>query len=191
MKKIARILCLVVTLVLITGCGSKNEAGSTKSGSKSKGNYDVFETIKKINTDGTIDDIDKLIGFKGTVKSQSEEGSYTKWVLYSWELTEDTSIEVRYYESTNTMYVEAIFPTSMIKTKTIDFSNVKTEMKAINSTNGLKYADVVKILGGVEGTLSKKDKDTLTYEWYSKDRGSMIARFSTKTGKCTSYSGLF
>ncbi len=64
-------------------------------------------------------------------------------------------------------------------------------MKAINSKEGIKYADVVKILGGVEGTLTKKDKDTLTYEWYSKDRGSMTARFSTKSGKCTSYNGLF
>ena len=79
----------------------------------------------------------------------------------------------------------------MIKTKTIDFSNVKTDMKAINSKDGLKYADVVKILGGVEGTLTKKDKDTLTYEWYGKDRGSMTARFSTTSGKCTSYNGLF
>ena len=187
MKRFIKILCLVIAVVLITGCGSKSEGGS----SKSKGKCSVFECVKKIDTDGTIDDINKLIGFKGTVKSQSEEGSYTKWTLYSWELTEDTSVEVRYYESTNTMYVEAIFPTSMIKTKTIDFSNVKTEMKAINSTNGLKYNDVVKILGGVEGTLTKKDKDTLTYSWYGKERGSMTARFSTKTGKCTSYNGLF
>ena len=191
MKKFARILSLVVALVLIVGCGSKNEEGSTKSGSKSKGNCEVFECVKKINAEGTIADVNKLIGFEGEVTSQSDESSIYQWKVYKWSLTDDTAIEIRHNENLNTLSIEAIFPTSMIKTKTIDFSNVKTEMKAINSKDGLKYADVVKILCGVEGTLTKKDKDTLTYEWYSKDRGSMTARFSTTSGKCTSYNGLF
>ena len=192
MKRFAKLLCLVITLILITGCGgSKEEKGTTNNASKSKGNYNVFEAVKKIDTSSTIEEINTLIGFEGTIKSESDETSTIEWKLYRWDLTEDTAIEIRYYSSTKNMYVEAIFPTSMIKTKTIDFSNVKTEMKAINSTDGLKYEDVVKILGGVEGTLTKKDKDTLTYEWYGKERGSMTARFSTKTGKCTSYNGLF
>ena len=191
MKKFARILSLVVALVLIVGCGSKNEEGSTKSGSKSKGNCEVFECVKKINAEGTIADVNKVIGFEGEVTSESDANSIYKWKVYKWALTDDTAIEIRHNENLNTLSIEAIFPTSMIKTKTIDFSNVKTEMKAINSKDGLKYADVVKILGGVEGTLTKKDKDTLTYEWYSKDRGSMTARFSTTSGKCTSYNGLF
>ena len=190
MKKFARILCLVIAIILITGCGSKNGENSN-SGSKSKGNCEVFECVKKINAEGTIADVNKVIGFEGEVTSESDANSIYKWKVYKWALTEDTAIEIRHNENLNTLSIEAIFPTSMIKTKTIDFSNVKTEMKAINSTNGLKYADVVKILGGVEGTLTKKDKDTLTYEWYSKDRGSMTARFSTTSGKCTSYNGLF
>lgn len=186
MKKIISVLCLIMMLTLITGCG-----GTKESGSKSKGNCEVFECVEKINAEGTIADVNKLIGFEGEVTSESDEGSTYQWKVYKWTLTDDTAIEIRHNENLNTLSIEAIFPTSMIKTKTIDFSNVKTEMKAINSTDGLKYADVVKILGGVEGTLAKKDKDTLTYEWYSKDRGSMIARFSTTSGKCMSYSGLF
>lgn len=186
-KLFASIFSLVMALVLVTGCGGTKEEGKAKS----KGKCSVFECVEKINVSGTIADINTLIGFEGKVTSQSEESSVYKWKVYRWDLTEETAIEVRHNENLNTISVEAIFPTSMLKKKDIDFSNVKTDMKAINSADGLKYADVVRILGGVEGTLTKKDASTLTYEWWGKSSGSFTARFSTTSGKCTSYNGLF
>lgn len=185
-KLFASILCAVMMVVLITGCG-----GSKDEKSKSKGNCEVFECVEKINVEGTIADVNKLIGFEGVVTSQSDDASVYKWKVYRWELSEDTAIEVRHNENLNTLSVEADYPTSMLKKKDIDFSNVKDDMKKINSKDGLTYKDVVKILGGVEGALTKKDSSTLTYEWYGKNGGSFTARFSTTTGKCTSYNGLF
>ena len=185
-KLFASVLCAVMMVVLITGCG-----GAKNEGEKSKGKCEVFECVEKINATGTIAEVNEIIGFDGEITSQSEEGDIYKWKVYKWQLTEETAIEIRHNENLNILSVEAKFPTSMLKKKDIDWSNVKTDMKAINSKDGLKYADVVKILGGVEGTLTKKDNNTLTYEWYGKSGGSFTARFSTTSGKCTSYNGLF
>ena len=53
MKKIISVLCLIMMLTLITGCG-----GTKESGSKSKGNCEVFECVEKIFTN-----FDKFICF--------------------------------------------------------------------------------------------------------------------------------
>ena len=183
-KLFAGVICLMIMVTLTVGCGGT-------SGSKSKGKCEVFECVEKINTEGTIDDINKLIGFDGKVTSQSEAGSSYSWKLYRWDLTEDDAIEVRYNDSLNTISVEAIYSRDSLKNKKVNFSNVKTEMKAINSKDGLKFEDVKKIVGGVDGNLVKKDSTTLTYTWYNAEGGSFTARFSTSSGKCTSYNGVF
>ena len=192
MKKTAKlfvsVLCVIMMLVLITGCGgNSNEGGSSNSKSKSRGNYDVFETIKRIDVKGTIADINKLIGFEGTVKSQSDSNSIYKWTLYRWELTDDTAIEVKYYDSTSTMYVEAYYPNDMIKNKKVNLSDVKKQIKVGTTT----YEEAVKALGGVEGTLDKKDNTELTYVWVNANGGSITIRFSATSGKCVSYNGVF
>ena len=140
-KLFASILCAVMMVVLITGCG-----GAKNEGEKSKGKCEVFECVEKINATGTIAAVNEIIGFDGEITRQSEEGDTYAWKVYKWQLTEETAIEIRHNENLNILSVEAIFPTSMLKKKDIDWSNVKTDMKAINSKDGLKYADVVRIL---------------------------------------------
>ena len=180
-KLFASVLCAVMMAVLITGCG----------GTKSKGNCDLFKCMEKIDTSGTIEDINKVIGFEGTVTGTSEKGDSYAWTSYRWDLTEDEAVEVKYYTESKLMYVEAIYSRDSLKNKKVDFSSVKEDMKKINSANGLKYEDVKKIVGGVDGHLVKKDNNTLTYTWYNSKGGTFTARFSTTSGKCTSYNGVF
>ena len=180
LKLIASVLCLSMMLVLITGCGG------TGNSSKSKGNCELFECMKKIDTNGTIADVNKVIGFEGELTSESDSPS-----VYKWQLNEDDAIEIRYYPSTKTMYVEAMYSRDALKSKKADFSSVKEKMKAMKSDEGLKYDDVKKIVGGVDGHLVKNDATTLTYSWYNSDGGSFTARFSTTSGKCTSYNGVW
>ena len=182
-KIFAGVLCLMMALTLV-GCGSKG-------GSKSKGNCGLFECMEKISTDGTIEDINKVIGFTGELKEKSDESSTYKWELYRWDLNEEEAVEVKYYTETKLMYVESIYSRDSLKNKKVDISSVKEDMKKINSKDGLKYDDVKKIVGGVDGNLVKKDNSTLTYQWYNSNGGSFTARFSTTSGKCTSYNGVF
>lgn len=197
MKKSIIVISLVVMLVsglfVLTGCGANsNNSGNAPQAQQSKGNYDVFEAIKKIETKTTFEDVNKLLGFEGTLKSQSDANATYSWKLYRWDLTDDTAIEVRITDKDNSASIEAKYPTDMIRNGKVDFSRVNSEMKKkINEKDGMTYDQVVEMLGGVQGTLDKKDSSTDTYVWANDQRGSLTVRFSTSTGKVTSFNGLF
>ena len=186
-------LMLVLGLVVLTGCNdNSNNSGSATEQKQSKGNYDVFEAIKKIETTTTFEKINTLLGFEGTLKSQSDANSTYAWKLYRWDLTDDTAIEVRITEKDSSASIEAIYPTDKIRNGKVDFSKVNSEMKKkINEKDGMTYDQVVEFLGGVQGTLDKKDSSTNTYVWANDQRGSLTVRFSASTGKVTSFNGVF
>lgn len=187
-------LMLALGLVVLTGCGNdnSNNSGNAQQEQKSKGNYDVFEAIKKIETTTTFEKINTLLGFEGTLKSQSDANSTYAWKLYRWDLTDDTAIEVRITEKDSSASIEAIYPTDKIRNGKVDFSKVNSEMKKkINEKDGMTYDQVVEFLGGVQGTLDKKDSSTNTYVWANDQRGSLTVRFSSSTGKVTSFNGVF
>ena len=193
---ISLLLVLVLSLVVLTGCGeNSNNSGNGQQGQqtqKLKGNYDVFEAIKKIETTTTFEDINKLLGFEGTLKSESDANATYTWKLYRWDLTDDTAIEVRITDKDNSASIEAKYPTDMIRNGKVDFSKVNSEMKKkINEADGMNYNQVVEMLGGVQGTLDKKDSSTDTYVWANDQRGSITVRFSSSTGKVTSFNGVF
>lgn len=198
---IAIIATLTIALFVLTGCGNNstneksdntsNQTETTETTQKPKGNYDVFESIKKINTTTTLEEINEVMGFEGEVKTESDETSTFKWKIYVWNLTEDTSIEVRIYDDSDDVSISAYYPDDMIKNSKVDFSKTDEMKSKIDSTEGLKYEEIVEMLGGVEGTLDKKDSSTDTYVWCHSDGGSFTARFSTRTGKCTSINGVF
>lgn len=190
------VFMLVASLIVLTGCGensnNSNNSGSSNNSSeqKSKGNYDVFESIKKIDPNSTLEEINKIIGFEGTVKSESDANSTSKWKLYRWDLTDDTAIEARIYDETKYVYLEAIYPNKMIENSKVDFSKANEMKTKINEKDGLNYDQVVEMLGGVQGTLDKRDSTTDTYVWRNDKGGSLTFRFSTSTGKCTSFNGV-
>ena len=193
---VAIIVAIAMAAFVMGGKGKKannNEGQSSKTETtqSSKGNYDVFESIKKLNVETTLEEINDVMGFEGEVKDESEETSSMKWKLYSWELTDDTSIEVRIYDDSDSVYINAYYPDEMIENKNVDFSKASEMKTKLNSEEGLTYQEVVELLGGVEGTLDEKDSSTETYSWCNTDGGSFTARFSPKTGKCTSFNGVF
>lgn len=193
---IVAIIAITVVLFLAIGIKDKTNSNGEKGANISvaqnkKGNYDVFESIKRINTKTTLEEINNIMGFEGNLESQADETSNLKWKLYTWQLTDDTSIEVRIYDDSDEVYITAYYPNDMIKNKKVDFSKADDMEKKINEAEGLTYEEVVKMVGGVEGTLEEKDASTDTYTWVDSEGGSLTARFSTKTGKCTSFNGVF
>lgn len=193
---ISLVLMLVLSLVLLTGCGENSEktnnSGNAPQTQQSKGNYDVFEAIKKIETTTTFEDVNKLLGFEGTLKSESDANSTLSYKKYRWDLTDDTAIEVTIYDKDNSANIAAMYPSDMIKNEKVDFSKVNSEMKKkINEKDGMTYDQVVEMLGGVQGTLDKKTDRDEAYVWVNAQRGSLTVRFDTSTGKVTSFNGVF
>lgn len=193
MKKITlSLLLLAVMVVGLTGCSNTeinkndNEASSKSTKEEIKGNYDVFESIKKVETTQSYEEINSTMGFEGKdITSESAKG----WKKYEWEITEDTSLKAVIYESSKTVSYEIEYPDEMIKNKKADFSDVKEFKSKINSADGLKYEDFVKTIG-CDGTLDKKSGSSISYSWVNADGGTLHASFNIKTGKCTIYNGV-
>ena len=191
-KTILSLLLLVVMLVGFTGCSNTeinkndNEVSSKSTKQEIKGNYDVFESIKKVESTQSYEEINSIMGFEGKdITSESAKG----WKKYEWEITEDTSLEAVIYESSKTVSYEIEYPDEMIKNKKVDFSGVKEFKSKINSADGLKYEDFVKTIG-CEGTLDKKSNSSISYSWVNADGGTLHASFNIKNGKCTIYNGV-
>ena len=183
MKKIIEsLLCICMMLSITTGCATKTDKTkkTIKVVEKSKGNYDVFESIKKININSSIEEINKLIGFNGTEKANK---------TYIWQLSPNTSIEVIYYEGIDNVSVKANFKDDMIINAKVDFSKVNEMKTKLNTEQGLTYKDVVNLLGD-EGILKEKTSTVNTYKWVN-EKGNLTASFSTVSGKCISYNGMF
>ena len=194
MKKITlSLLLLAVMVVVLTGCSNTeinkndNEVSSESTKEEIKGNYDVFESIKKVETTQSYEEINSTMGFEGKdITSESAKG----WKKYEWEITEDTSLIAVIYESSKTVRYEIEYPDEMIKNKKADFSDVKEFKSKINSADGLNYQDFVKTIG-CDGTLDKKSDSSISYSWVNAEGGTLHASFNIKTGKCTIYNGVY
>lgn len=62
-------ICIVLLLGVTTGCNSKTTANNNSTKTESKGNCDVFECLDKIDTNATLEDVNKVIGFEETSTS--------------------------------------------------------------------------------------------------------------------------
>lgn len=190
MKKITLSLLLLVVMVIgLTGCSNteSNKASSKSTKEEIKGNYDVFESIKKVEATQSYEEINSIMGFEGKdITSESANG----WKKYEWAITEDTSLNAIIYESSKNVSYEIEYPEEIIKNKKADFSDVKEFKSKINSADGLKYEDFVKTIG-CEGTLDKKSSSSISYSWVNADGGILHASFNIKTGKCTIFNGVY
>ena len=170
---------LSLAVVLFAGCEKNINIANdqTTTTVASKGNCTVFECMGKIEATNTIAEINDIIGFEAKEKDKSTEDSTSKWVLYIWELTDNTSIEARYYETTKSLYLEANYPSDMIKNDKVDLSRANEMKSKINQE------------GDVDGVLVKKDSSSNTYIWANKNGGNVTAHFN-KSGKCTFFTGI-
>lgn len=187
MKKLFKItFCLLLTLVLFTGCdlvktNTKNETKKeekVEEKSKSKGKCDVFECIKKASTDASYEDMNKLIGFEGE-ELRSGDG----WKTYTWKLNDDESVEVTFYSTSNSIKIN--FDDETIKNKKVDFSKYDEIKKAMNNREDVSYATMKEKFGGVEGTLVEKSSTGYKYRWVNSEGGYLNANFDKDKTRCS------
>lgn len=166
----------MLALTALTGCGSDQLP--------SKGNYDVFGCIEKLDANNTLEEMNEIIGFEGELSSDEES-----YKVYDWELNEETSITVQFFTKNGGSKISANYPNKMI-TKAADFSRWEEIKEKINDQS-LTYEEFVEMVGGVEGTMDAKTTTQITYKWLNAERNYLSAYFSIETGKCEMATGRF
>lgn len=179
-KKILNILLVVGLTVAITGCGNKEQ-----SSSKSKENCDVFECLEKLNPNNTLEEMNNIIGFEGTLQSETDD-----YKIYNWSLTDETSITSQFMLKTGHATITTDYPSSMVP-KTADFSKWDEIKSKLKNKETISYDEFVKLVGGVQGTLDQKTISSVTYVWNNSEGGYLNARFNAETGNCILATGRF
>ena len=191
MKKtiLSALVCamLLAAMFCLTGCG---ENGGTQNNNqatekKSKGNYDVFGCMEKLEPTMTLEKVNEVIGFEGTLKSDTES-----YKVYNWELTDKTSITVQFHTKLNTATITANYPNEMVENKA-DFSKWDEVKAKINKREDITYDQFVAYMGGVQGKIDKKTSSDVSYKWINAQGGYLSAYFDPKTNKCKMATGRF
>lgn len=190
MKKFIKIttitLCLVMTVFMVTGCGKKSESSSSSSTKKkSKGNCDVFECIKKLDSKTTLEKANEVIGFEGEKLRESTTAG--DWTTYQWKLNDDDSVEVTVYKTWSSVKIN--FKDDSIKNKKVDFSKYDEVKKALNNREAVSYDDLKKKFGGVEGTLIEVTSSGYKYRWVNSEGGYLDASLNLDKTKCSMIMG--
>ncbi|MBQ6816835.1 MAG: hypothetical protein IJO27_00215 [Bacilli bacterium] len=188
-KKILSMLCGVLVLGALTGCGNNNattgNGGDVSGGGAStntKGNCTAVECIKKINPEHTVEQINNIIGFEGELLDE-------KYQKYYWELSEDTGVQVAYYSSSKGQ-ISIDYDRDSLANNKVDFSRY-SELKAkIEGTDGITYNDFITYIGNVQGTVIEKSSYSTKYVWVASDGSYLNGSFSSSSGKCTFASGM-
>ena len=188
-KVLTILLCciLLATMFIVTGCGEKsdNNGNGGEQQSQSKGKYDVFGCIEKLDATMTLEQVNEVIGFEGTLKSETDS-----YKVYDWDLTDKTSISVQFHTKSNTSTISANYPNEMV-TEKADFSKWDEIKSKLNKREDLTYDEFVKLVGGVQGKMDKKTSTSTTYKWLNDKGGYLSAYFDVKTNKCTMATGRF
>lgn len=187
MKKVFLCLAVMVCAITLTGCGSSKTEGGNSSSSKaeevkSKGNCSVFECIEKTTGKDTLESMNTLIGFEGTVLREG-----TGWKTYKWELNDTDSVETTFYSTSSSTKIN--FKDDRIKNSKVSFAKYDELKKALNNREAVSYDKVKELFGGQDGTLVEKDNSSYKYRWVNAEGGYLNVSFNSDKTKCTMVMG--
>ena len=178
MKKILGVFLFLFMIITFTGCSLKKGSSSEPI----KGECKVTECIERIGLKDTLEEVNEIMGFDGTLVK--EEDDYTE---YKWEVSKSSSVKVAFYkDGKNDISIK--FNKEDVKNDKIDFSNFK-EMKKLIQTGKMDYDTFKEKVGGIDGTLVQKSFYTKQYLWYNSSTKYFNATFSETTGMCTLLTG--
>lgn len=174
-NKLFNLIFIIFTFIILTGCGNDVVPEDDKQEQKPmiKGNCTAVECIKKINLENTLNEINNIIGFEGTLIEDN---------IYYWELSENTGVKVAYdFNGISTIGIDYV--KKDLANDKVDFSRY-SELKP-KVSEGINYNDLISYIGGVEGTIIEKSSSSTRYIWVSPDGSYFSATFSNLSGKCT------
>jgi len=178
-KKLFLLLMSSILIIsLTTGCANNesNEIGDNNNASKQ---YEVLDYINLIKPENTVEEINKIIGFEGTLIDE-------QYNRYYWEFPNDTGIQVTYFSSsTGTIVVE--IDDEVLANKKVDFS--KTTQLKEKVKEGITYDEFKTYVGNVDGIVVEKSDILTYYLWVDKDGNTLKASFGNNDGKCSAFFG--
>lgn len=184
-RVILGILVAIILAILVAtqfgGNGENNQTDNTSISEKVNAKQDVFETIKLIEPENSIEEINEIIGFEGQCTNKENK-------VYKWELTQDTSVKVQYSDE-DSATIEISFPSKSIANEEVDFSKFNEVKDAMSTKSSITYDEIVEKFGGVQGTLKYKSKENVKYEWDRPDGSYLTCTFNSSTMKCTFANG--
>lgn len=178
------IVAIVLAILVVTQFGENGGNTGSENTSESEkviAKQDVFETIKLVEPENTVEEINEIIGFEGQCTDEENK-------VYKWDITEDTSVKVQYLDE-DSATIEISFPSKSIADEKIDFSKFNEVKDAMNTKSSITYDEIVEKFGGVQGTLKYKSKETVKYEWDRPDGSYLTCTFNASTMKCTFANG--
>ena len=95
-KKILSFVLAGFIVLGLTGCGKPK----------------VFKYMEKLEPSQSLEEMNKIIGFEGTLRS--DENSYK---IYEWKISEDTSISAQFMLNYKTATITANYPSTMASHK--------------------------------------------------------------------------
>ncbi len=157
----------------LTGC-SETKVEEEKKEDEVKGNCSVVECLNQLDTSNSTEEINKVIGFEGTKSEYSDE--------YTWKLDSKNWITLKY--AGDSPILQATIDKESIKNENIKLPS-SSELREMLNNGSFTYEELVKKLGGIEGTLDSKTSTSVGYRWVDKNNQTLGATFNTKSGKCT------
>jgi hypothetical protein len=187
MKKVFGIAVIALAIVTLTGCslipGQKtNEAGKVLE-KPAKGNCNVFECIKKLDTKADLETVTKVMGFEGNKLNEGNGYTTYKWVINK---EKNEAVQAVFYTSSTTISIT--FSDEDIKNPKVDFSKFDEIKKAMNNKETVTYDDV-KAKFKADGVLIEKSSFSNKYRWVNEKGGYMNANFSVSSGACSMIMG--
>ena len=184
MKKVKLLALLLVSVFLVTGCdllpfNQSKEANGKVLEKPAKGNCNVFDCIKKLDTKDNLEKVNKVMGFEG--EKEREGSGYTtyKWVI---DETKEESVEATFYTSSTSITIK--FKDDAIKNSKVDFSDYQSIKTAMNNRETVKYDDF-KAKFKTDGVLIEKTSTSNKYRWVNSEGRYLNATFSNSTGACS------
>lgn len=185
-KLLIGIMCLVLGVTLVTGCGKTNTKKNnektnttTEEKSKLKAKCSAVECIKKIDIENTVEEVNKIIGVDGVLTDKEHN-------FYEYDLGNDEKITLKYYSGTKATVV-ADFNRDDVADKKVDLSNL-TDLKS-KVSSGITYDEFKAEIGNTDGVLFEKSSISNRYMWVSTKGGYVKASFGVTSNKCTFFSG--
>lgn len=189
MKKVLLSLMLGVTVLFSSGCGKevtpasvaqKNAKKEVQQKETIKAKCQAVECIEKIEPENTVEQINEIIGFEGELTDE-------KTKTYTWKITKDDSIIVKYYSSDKGTITVDYKKDATVANKKVDLSKLTDLKPKVNA--GITYDDFKKEVGDVDGVLIEKSEYSRRYVWATGRGGYVKASFNYRTDKCTSMFG--
>ena len=165
----------IIGVMLIGTEESNQNVGKVENEiTQARGNYNVIECMKHIETSNTVEELNHIIGFEAEKSKYSEE--------YKWELDSKNFIMLKY--AGDSPIIQATIDKETIKSETVKFP-LMSELQGMLNNGSFTYEELVEKLGGVEGTLSGKSTTSVGYTWVDKHNQTLSATFNKESGKCT------